>query len=162
MKAIVALSALFCLVAGSSAQNQPADNSKIAFLAAEWVGKVAFRDEGESSASITGSNYLRGRFIRLDLKFESERMGKIEGMAMLSTGEDGVIRGYFFISEEPDPLVARGQLKDKKLTFVGTPLEGDGEVQITFTITSPEAFNFEILADGAEMLRGSFTKKKTS
>lgn len=163
MNAIVALCALLCLVAGSFPQIQPVDNSKIPFLAAEWVIKEAFQGEGETDAAITGSKNLRERFVRPDLTFESQHAGKVQAMALLTGGEDGVIRGYFFSSEKTNPLGACGQLKDKKLAFTGTPSEGGGEVRVIFPITSPDALSCEIYGVGGEtMFRAPLTKEKAA
>ncbi|MDQ2985243.1 MAG: hypothetical protein M3R13_00810 [Armatimonadota bacterium] len=150
-------------VAAAAIQDPQFDNSKLQPFIGEWTGTATMAEESPSPSTIKGTKVLADRWVKLDLKFDTEGHGKIEATAMLTTDSNGVVGGYFFASLAAEPLFGKGKFTDKKLTIAATSLDGGESLEFVFDLSVADELKFSLSETEQEkvtVMSGTYKKKK--
>lgn len=141
--------ALSLAVVGAQQPQAPSETKKLDNFLGDWTGKGTFIGPEDAPFEITstlkGSYWLKGRFMRLDVSLKGTPFGDLEGLVLMSY-DDGDRRymGYFFISEEPYPLLATGRIEGNIFAFLGSPYDDDAIVRVTFDLSKEEELGFKL------------------
>jgi len=150
----------------------PAELGKVAFFAGKWTGNLKVYGMGQTpvacKATLLGKKTLDNRYYQTNHTMDMGKMGKMEGMHLLSYDPmKKQYKAFWFDSSVPSVMEMSGNFQGNTLIMVSKPTEVPGMpapmiMRTTFVKKSNSAYDFKLEAKEGDkwspMIVGGYRK----